>query len=124
MRMNTNPAPPPCPDAPTDDNGGAFALFADRHELPPNRGGLYTGFDWRKRRAIRNPTAYTAALDELRHGRDVRLYVTGLTPALTEFVRVAVRLRLDWSTIGRRTGGLILLHYNRDERTYFEQRIL
>ena len=62
---------------------GTFCLFADRHDLPSNDGALYSGYDWTLRQAIENPGVVKRAISRINEGLDIKLYVTGLTPALT-----------------------------------------
>jgi len=102
----------------------AFCLFDERHNLPPNLGALYTGYNWKKHRATPNPSAYNTARLRLLNGETIKLYITGLTPALCEFISIVIDLRLRCCKCQRKTGGLILLHYDRETGTYFEQTII
>lgn len=62
-----------------------YCLFQGRHQLPPNEGALFASFDFSTFTGVKTPL-YKAALEDLRKGLEVLVYVTGLTPALTEFL--------------------------------------
>lgn len=90
-----------------------FSLFEGRHKLPDNEGALCSGFDFETFQAI--PTdCWGRALQTLSEGNDVKIYVTGLTPALTQFLSHVQRYM--W-----KAGDVILLHFNSQTGEYVEQ---
>lgn len=89
-----------------------FSLFEGRHQLPDNEGALCSGFDFERFQAI--PTKWwDKALGLLKEGEDIKLYVTGLTPALTQF--------LSYANMYRVKARVILMHYNSQTGEYIEQ---
>ncbi len=98
------------------------SLFAGRHELPDNEGPLYTGWDFKTQLGEKSPLV-ASALETLFDGIDVNVYVTGLTPALSEFLSLAFAAGV--ATLGqfRTVGKLTLLHFDRDTNGYWSQRI-
>ncbi len=91
-----------------------FCLFEGRHNLPPNEGPLYKSFDFGTYRAEPTPNV-ERVITLLTHHQKVRVYVTGFTPALTQFlseVRPYVNLQ---------KGGLTLMHYDKELNSYFQQ---
>ena len=98
-----------------------YCLFEGRHDLPTNRGPICSEFDWLNNCVIRTPL-----WDELLENGG-KLIVTGLTPALTEFL-IEWRSNIDWLLVGvhendyKPTPQLTLLHYNSSSKSYFEQQ--
>ena len=104
-----------------------FTLFEGRHTMPPNEGALCSDFDFSTKTAVR-AEGWEKALnffsinfkDALASKEDVNedlaIVVTGLTPALTEFISVCVKRQYH--------RGLTLLHYNRDTDSYWQQKVL
>lgn len=114
-----------------------FSLFEGRHELPANEGALCSAFDFESFSAVKTDL-WSAALESLKKGQDITLYVTGLTPALTEFLGEARALYEElsfingmdcaYSELGHYVdsvpimGSLYLAHYNRDCGEYIMQK--
>ena len=89
-----------------------YCLFLGRHELPQNEGPIYSSWDFEKNTGVRTPL-----FNELvRNGG--QLLVTGLTPALTEFL---ISFNLYWSSTFLLPPKLILLHYDSKTCEYWEQ---
>lgn len=86
-----------------------FSLFSGRHELPENLGPICESFDFVNKQANKSDL-YNEAVT---YNGTVKLYVTGLTPALTEFL--AQRMKGNNSTI--------LLHFDNSTNTYWEQSL-
>jgi hypothetical protein len=104
-----------------------YALFEGRHELPPNEGALCLGFDFATRRVVKSPL-WDEAIETLCKGGQVSLIVTGLTPALTQFLSEAVTERIEYyacfeDAYGIHRGTLLLLHYDSQTGQYWEQVI-
>ena len=90
-----------------------FCLFEGRHNLPPNEGPLYNSFDFNTYRAV--PTHnFQRVISLLTNHQQVRVYVTGLTPALTQFLS-EVREYIH------ATGDLSLMHYDKELNSYCQQ---
>ena len=89
-----------------------YCLFEARHQLPSNEGALCQDFDWSSLSTLRTNFWYEATA-LLAEGQTIRVIVTGLTPALTEFI----------SDCRCKKGQLILLHYDREADCYREQII-
>jgi hypothetical protein len=87
-----------------------YSLFSGRHELPPHQGALCLDFNFSQFCANRTEL-WNQALDHLASGNPVGLYVTGLTPALTEFLSEARGC----------AGELTLFHYHRESGDYVAQ---
>lgn len=87
-----------------------YCLFEGRHQLPTNDGPICEEFLFSKRKTV--PTDnWTRALLQLRKGETIKIYVTGLTASLTEFLAEA----------RQHPGTIILFHYDRESNTYWEQ---
>jgi len=86
-----------------------YSLFAGRHELPTNLGPICESFDFANRRANKSDL-YDEAVA---YNGTVKLYVTGLTPALTEFL--AQRVKGSFPTV--------LLHFDNSTNSYWEQSL-
>jgi hypothetical protein len=84
-----------------------YSLFSGRHELPENEGALFNSFDFVSFKGNKTEL-YNKAKEELRNEKEVSLIVTGLTPALTEFLSETKNLK----------GKLFLLHFNAETKTY------
>jgi hypothetical protein len=93
-----------------------YCLFEGRHELPENEGALFLEFDFETFRGIKTNN-YFEALKEIARGQQVTVLVTGLTPALTEFISDAIHVNVN-------QGSLILLHYNSEKKKYQPQRVI
>lgn len=88
-----------------------FCLFEGRHNLPPNEGPLYSSFDFDTYKAVPTPNL-ERVINLLISNQQVRIYVTGLTPALTQFL----------SDIKQYAGGnLSLMHYDKEKDTFIEK---
>lgn len=94
----------------TTNNLKKYCLFAGRHELPANEGALFSDFNFENFTPV--PTQkYFEAMEEVKRGNSVSVYVTGLTPALTHFL----------SEVRDYKGKVHLLHYNSQTKEYMEQ---
>jgi len=95
-----------------------YSLFEGRHELPENQGAICTSFDFTTNKVVKSPL-WDEAIEACRRGENVELYVTGLTPALTQFIGHS------WSAYHNMwaDGGinLTLLHYNSQTGEYWKQ---
>ena len=101
-----------------------FCLFEGRHELPTNEGAICSSFDFTTKQVVKS-SLWKEAVNE----PSCKLLVTGLTPALTEFIsewcdkhtynRGDVYAQQDscWAT-------LILLHFDSQSGEYWEQRVV
>ncbi len=94
-----------------------YSLFKGRHELPKNKGALFSDFNFKSFEGVKTEN-YHIALLELIQGNEVILYVTGLTPALTEFLKDAFKF------YGVGFGSLVLMHYNSESGKYIKQIII
>jgi len=110
-------------------------LFAGRHELPVNEGPIVSDFDFTEFKSVQT-ALWLGCLIHLKKGGNVRLFVTGLTPALTEFISecndvhsdqlrqlVLVHNSLSYG-IGSQMGSLILLHRDASTGNFVEQTII
>jgi|AntRauTorckE5430_2_1112549.scaffolds.fasta_scaffold29479_2 hypothetical protein len=88
-----------------------FCLFAGRHPLPGNPPALFSEFDFETFLPTETED-YTDFMGLLATGHEVRVYVTGLTPALSH-------LMFD---VAGHLGELTLLHFDRDSGGYVEQK--
>jgi hypothetical protein len=101
-----------------------YALFAARHPLPANEGALCLDFNFGMGHMVKSPLWETAMSDP-----NCRVYVTGLTPALTEFIGEFFRHQIQVITASgmgdywEPTASLTLLHFDRESGTYWEQKI-
>lgn len=95
-----------------------YVLFAARHEVPANQGPIWASFDFKTHEPVPYQEGEVCNLDEvcgtLFDGGQVHIIVTGLTPALTHFIALAMRE-------SRGAGKLVLLHHDRDTNSYWEQ---
>lgn len=117
-------------------------LFEGRHTLPGNQGPLFSGVDFKKMEGIKTPL-YDRVLSLLRdpYGEnEVRIYVTGFTPALVQLLaEYAQEGQNCWLNAydagnvqdelenvpyakGTFSNKLILLHYNNETGDYVERR--
>ena len=101
------------------------SLFDSRHPLPPNQGAICSGFDFINQKAIRTEL-WQQAVDHVNNGSVLYLYVTGLTPALTEFTREVLladpknaAYMLDYNFTK-----VVLLHYDKASDSYWHQLFL
>lgn len=104
-------------NAMTPNPTNTWCLFEGHHQLPQNRGPLFG--------ASENPLSperaegFMQALATFASGEVVRLYVTGATFALTEFVGTC------FQALGAGAqGSLVLLHFNRDTGGYRPQCVI
>ena len=104
----------------------------DRHELPENLGPICSDFSFNIFRSVRNEL-WKRCIEFLSHGT-VKLIVTGLTPALCEFLAEACANDAQGHSMYQSsfdtgyeceepTGSLILLHYDSVKKDYWEQVI-
>lgn len=102
-----------------------FCLFKGRHELPANSGPICIDFDFATMKAV--PTLlWDAAINQIWSGNPVNLLVTGLTPALTDFIAACNHVpQLESGIVLELSdrGSLNLLHYNRVTNSYVPQKI-
>lgn len=89
-----------------------YSLFEGRHNLPENRGYLFSDFNFNSFNGVKTDF-YHEALDRIIKGEEIKIIVTGLTPALCEFINDVIKYHKS----------VILLHYNRDTDEYVSQKI-
>jgi hypothetical protein len=89
-----------------------YCLFEGRHEVPTNEGAIYEAFDFTAKAGIATQH-WTDAIQHLANGGIVHLYVTGLTPALTEFLSY---VKENFIAVD-----LVLLHHDRESNGYWSQ---
>lgn len=102
-----------------------FCLF-NRHELPENLGAICNDFNFETFAAEKSPLWEQAANTE-----NCEIIVTGLTPALTEFISEWAKRNIYVGQIeyGGETlphienNKLVLLHYNNKTNSYVRQAI-
>jgi len=110
-----------------------FCLFENRHELPKNQGAIYSDFDFNTMKAkSKLMTPIHGHLDWKQSGMtvedflsisfkkgdcDLSVYVTGLTPALTQLISKLLPLADKGKNVFR------LMHYNRETNSYVPQII-
>ena len=101
-----------------------FCLFEGRHDLPENEGAIVASFDFDTHRCVRTPL-WDKALTCLRNGDIVKLIVTGLTPALIEFISNVFQFgEVNFGRSGKQyINNLILLHYDSNTKEYWSQTI-
>lgn len=90
-------------------------LFDGRHDMPENQGALVKEFDFGGFR-VQKTDLWLEALSQFRKGATVKVYVTGLTFCITEFISDCIKELSH--------GGLVLLHFNKDSGNYVEQKII
>lgn len=96
-------------------------LCAGRHELKNSNGEIIDAYIFDE--PIEDPLDFAALentsnyfIDNLEMCNDIKLYITGLTPALTSFL-------IRWSKRMSHSGvSLTLMHYNRDTGGYEPQK--
>ena len=105
-----------------------YTLFEGRHDLPENLGAICSGFDFKAKNAVKTHhwvdalNFFCLKTEQISSARQIaaaelRLIVTGLTPALTEFIcECAKRKHLHPK--------LILCHYDKETDSYWDQVIL
>lgn len=103
-----------------------FCLFEGRHELPTNQGAICTGFNFATFTAEKSPL-----WEEALRSEDCEIYVTGLTPALTQFVAEWAKANINtiedsyggeaYSTVDFVSNRLVLLHFNSEKKEYVRQ---
>lgn len=97
-------------------------MFEGRHALPDNEGALFSSFDFILGKAERT-SLYNDVLDCIYKGERVGVYVTGLTPALTQFISDAYYAHMmHWNDVGM-NGIITLYHYDSVSGTYWEQNV-
>ena len=101
-----------------------YCLFEGRHELPTNEGALCSGFNFNTLKSDKTPL-WKEALQELEGGNNIGIYVTGLTPALTEFLHHADHCMWEAGLYDNnaplRKCCIMLYHYNSQTGEYVEQ---
>jgi hypothetical protein len=109
-----------------EKNFKTFCLFEGRHELPTNEGAICTSFDFITKKVVKSELWKIA-----RNEPHCKIIVTGLTPALTEFIS-------DWCSEWTFNRGdlymncdmltgfadLTLLHFDSQSGEYWEQRVI
>jgi hypothetical protein len=85
-----------------------YCLFQGRHELPENNGAICSDFDFKSFEVVKSPL-WDEALSEISEGKEVSILVTGLTPALVQFLNEC-------------EGEVTLLHYDNSIRGYHKQK--
>jgi|AACY02.16.fsa_nt_gi hypothetical protein len=97
-----------------------YSLFSGRHKLPENNGALFSDFDFNTFKGVETEN-YNKAIETLNNGGTVAVIVTGLTPALTQFIAHAFRVRNE--SPHRSNATLSLQHYDRESGDYKPQNI-
>lgn len=87
-----------------------YCLFSGRHELPENEGAIFEEFNFSSYKGVRTKL-FDQAVSALRSNKKVILYVTGLTPGLTEFLSETKQYQT-----------LVLMHYNSQTREYIAKK--
>jgi glutamine amidotransferase-like uncharacterized protein len=87
-----------------------YCLFEGRHELPSNSGPLFSAFDFESRKGVRTDN-FSSAIQALEDGEEVAVLVTGLTPALAEFIFECPQ-----------GAKLTLLHFDANTKQYWPQK--
>lgn len=95
-----------------------FCLFEGRHPLPENEGALCSDFDFAEFSPVKSPL-WDEALKEIAEGDPIQIIVTGLTPALTTFLKDVASI--DDGALISNSGYLTLLHYNSQTGEYVAQ---
>ena len=97
-----------------------YSLFDGRHELPENVGAICSGFNFSTFTVEK-----TELWDKALYDNDCEIIVTGLTPALTQFISEYV-FQTDGFYNRREiyTLRLTLLHFNSATKEYVKQIIL
>ena len=99
-----------------------YTLFEGRHELPSNEGAIFSSFDFDTKKGVETPLYWEAMSASIKGG--IKLIVTGLTPALTQFLR-SVKLSAvnshDCNEEDDTSANVTLLHYDRETNSYWEQ---
>lgn len=97
-----------------------YCLFEGRHELPQNEGAICTSFDFTTNTVVKSEL-WNQALENM-GPNPVKIYVTGLTPGITQFISEAICYQVKH--YGEYLHGwIILLHYNSSTGEYWEQKI-
>jgi hypothetical protein len=105
------------------------ALF-DRHSLPENDGAICTGFDFESFSAVKSPLwdtciDYLTEFENNYDHRELEVIVTGLTPALTQFLAELTQKFMEKTYEGVWLAGysrkLKLLHFNAVTSQYVTQ---
>lgn len=114
------PAPAPWPCVLVDGEWHAApsvrCLFAGRHPIPTDPDPLYRDWDFAIQTGVLAPGHHDFCERAL-GSEPTHVVVTGLTPALTEFVFSWVQTNPDAST----RPPLYLWHYDRDSARYWHQ---
>ena len=111
-----------------------YALFDGRpgHDLPPHEGALCLEFDFTTKKVVRSEKWQEAlwAGCEAQAPVEIRVIVTGLTPAMTEFVAAFVGCYTFpiWDgymkpECDQQPVSLVLMHWDRDSGTYWDQQV-
>lgn len=96
-----------------------YCLFEARHELPDNNGALCYRFNFDTKQTEKTKYWYQSIQELIKPNNIVYIYVTGLTPALTEYLSCVFSYLCDFGSYGE----LILLHYDKETKTYWKQKI-
>jgi hypothetical protein len=92
-----------------------YCLFEKRHKMPKNSGPLFKGFDFNEFQPEQSLN-FQAAVSKFANGEELVIYVTGLTPALTWFIK--------FLTDQGQKGVLHLMHYNTLREIYVKHTII
>jgi hypothetical protein len=111
-----------------------YALFEGRpgHNLPANDGALCLDFDFATKKVVKSKK-WQEALTLAKNSEvpvEVRVIITGLTPATTEFLAAFVDCYTfkswDWymkPEYDQKPVSLILMHWDKYTNTYWEQQV-
>ena len=99
-----------------------YCMFEDRHILPKNRGAIYKKYTWSTKRLVKTHQ-WEESLYNVKMGNTIRLYVTGLTPVLVEFIKEYIKIKIQNIKDDQPYGDLILLHHNKLTKKYEEQYV-
>ena len=101
-----------------------YCLFAGRHELPQNIGAICTDFDFSTMQTVQSDL-WEQSLQDIIDGKNVEILVTGITPALTEYLSAVLSIRNAANNYGiDLLGTLSLLHFNNATKEYVPQKFL
>lgn len=92
-----------------------YCLFEGRHEIPNNPPSIFKSFDFNKFEGIYNLETYKKLVSHFIKGESIKVYVTGLTPALIELLKLRDSISVQ--------GNITLLHFDRESNSYKEQVI-
>lgn len=110
-----------------------YSLFEGRHDLPQNLGAICTSFDFTTKEVVKSQF-----WDEAVKTPKLTLIVTGLTPALTEFIFARMKHILAKEYMRAEDAYMYsvesyehaqcsyettLLHYDNTSKEYWEQKV-